>query len=134
MRRFWFRRINVPFSGTITICTLGISSASTHYFPAPVALHLQTVSFAESDACKRCRRRNKLLLCHLYFSPLAIPVGSQESWKYDAPRFRVRLRFTETRRSASGAAPCGPERKQTIYKTIYDTLPCGCAKAASAAT
>lgn len=90
-----------------------ISSASTRCFPAPVALHLQTVSFAESDTCKQCRRRSPLFLA------LGIPVGSQESWKYDAPRFRVRLKFIETWRSASGVAACGPEHKQTIYKTVY---------------
>lgn len=35
---------------------------------------------------------------HDYFSALAIPVGTRESWKHDAPRFLFRLGVMETLR------------------------------------
>lgn len=67
-------RINLPSSRIVVICTFGVSSASTHYFSAAVALHFQAGSFPGRD---------------MYTQPTTetLQVRTQESWKHDALGF-----------------------------------------------
>lgn len=53
--------------------TFGVSRASTHYLPAAAALCFQTVSFADSDICKRCRLQWPATVV---VSPLCVPIFS----------------------------------------------------------
>lgn len=45
-------RLICTSSEVVVMCVFGVSSTSTHYFPATAALHFQTVLFAESDVWK----------------------------------------------------------------------------------